>query len=203
MFGLSRSVTYGPYISNARDMRALTGYGACAQVAGAVPGFTGGIEFCYSLDSSKVRSRLADALGRVATTTDPLGTTTTTYDQNGNVTSTLRTGTGPDPAVAANRLTTSATYDNFNRVLMSTDARGKVSTFTYDKNGNRASIVTSLGFTTTYTYDAANRTKTMIDPRGNVSGGVPANFTVTYNYDEAGNQTSVANQLGQTTLWCV
>ena len=126
-----------------------------------------------------------------------------TYDQNGNVTSTLRTGTGPDPAVAANRLTTSATYDNFNRVLMSTDARGKVSTFTYDKNGNRASIVTSLGFTTTYTYDAANRTKTMIDPRGNVSGGVPANFTVTYNYDEAGNQTSVANQLGQTTLWCV
>jgi RHS repeat-associated protein len=79
-------------------------------------------------------------------------------------------------------------YDNFGNVLSATDELGRVTTYTYDSNNNRTSVVQpAVGGsnpTTTYTYNSFGEVLTMTDPLGNVT---------TNAYDSHGNLTSVTS----------
>ncbi len=133
-----------------------------------------------------------DALGRPTSVTDPDGdTTTTAYDGQNNVTS----------VTDANGHTTTYAYDADGHKTSVTTPNGHATTYTYDANGNLTSVTTPSGGETTYTYDADNRKVTSVDPRGNVTGGDPADYTTTYAYDAAGRLTSVTDALGDSTSY--
>ncbi|RIH58292.1 RHS repeat protein, partial [Streptomyces sp. SHP22-7] len=92
------------------------------------------------------------------------------------------------------------------------DGNGKVTSFTYDDQGNLVKVKppAPLG-ETTYTYDALGRIETVKDGRGittvygydsrdRVHEVSSTNFTVTYSYDGDGNVTSRTDASG-TTKW--
>ena len=139
--------------------------------------------------SGRVTSMSYDVLGRVVTTTRPDGSVTQSYDPNGNVTS-MVTDAG----------TSGATFDSLNRMITATDVRGKLSSFEYDVAGNQVAMVDPLGRRSTSVFDADGRLTSSVDPRGNAAGGNPADYRTVYTYDEAGNQLSVADPLGNTSV---
>ncbi|MCA4135320.1 DUF6531 domain-containing protein [Arthrobacter sp. M4] len=136
-----------------------------------------------------------DAANRATTFTNPLGTYTLTYTRRNQIASIK------DPQNAV----TTYKYDNAGRLLnadlpLSND--GDV-TYTYDANGNRASMqdfngtttyaydsldrlttVTRAGRTFTLAYDAASRLTSLTSPDGAVTG---------YTYDADGRVTQVRN----------
>ena len=71
------------------------------------------------------------------------------------------------------------------------DPRAGDQTFTYDANGNLASVTDGLGNTTTFTYDSTfNKITSITDPLNN---------TATFTYDGAGNLLTVTDESNQTT----
>lgn len=84
--------------------------------------------------------------------------------------------------------TTNYTYDSLNRLQSVKEPNGKVTSYTYDKAGNRltesvaADTVTSM---TNYTYNEQNRLMSTVTVKGN---GISEK--VTYNYDDNGNMVS-------------
>ena len=120
-------------------------------------------------------------------------TTTFAYDQAGNLTSITRPGSvttqlGRDPAGTG-------------LVTSTTDGRGKTTRFDYDNKGNLAKVTSPLGFVTTRGYDAGGRMTTLVDPRGNESGGNPADYTWSFTYDAANHLRSRSDPLGNLDQW--
>jgi RHS repeat-associated protein len=136
-------------------------------------------------------SQSFDVLNRVATVTSPSGAvTTTTYDAIGNVL------TSKD---ALNQVTTNV-YDTVGRLQSTALPSLQPTTFTYDLDGHRLSAKSpSGGSVTKWTYDADGRQTSQIDPRGNVTGGTPADHTTKFGYDPAGNQITETDKLGKIT----
>jgi RHS repeat-associated protein len=131
-----------------------------------------------------------DAANNPLTYTDGRGNTTTyAYDSSGRLTTT----TYPGGATEAR------TYNAAGQVATLTDARDKTTTYSYDTVGNLASVTTPMGNKTTWTHDAAGRPLTRVAPRGNVTGGNPAQHTTTWTYDAAGNVLTETDALGRTT----
>jgi YD repeat-containing protein len=54
--------------------------------------------------------------------------------------------------------------DDADRLVLVTDAELGETSYGYDGNGNRTSMVNPRGKTTTYTYDALNRRTVVTDP---------------------------------------
>ncbi|SMC23706.1 RHS repeat-associated core domain-containing protein [Andreprevotia lacus DSM 23236] len=91
------------------------------------------------------------------------------------------------------------TYDALGRVKTVMDAKGYVTAFEYDANGNRTKRTDAYNRVTKYTYDALNRLKTITDAKGKlttlgydandhlVSVKDPEGFTTTYVYDGLDN----------------
>lgn len=132
-----------------------------------------------------------DALNRVAATVTPLGFRTAyTYDGIGNVL------TSKDHASQV----TSYAYDSVGRKAAETLPGLLARRFQHDGDSNLIKETSpSGGSVTTWTYDADGRQSTRVDPRGNVTGGTPADFTTTIGYDPAGNVVTAKDQLGRTT----
>lgn len=164
-----------------------------------------------------------DGHNRLGSKTLPeLNATTIVYDEDNHkpltITQQANTFFGPPDIVR------SFTYEpNFKRVATATDARGNVTDFAYDANGNlqtaeQPSLDGGLTRpTTTFTYFASGQVETVTDAEGMVTrngydpvtgdllstvvddGVSGLNLTIDFGYDTAGNQTSQTDPLGRTT----
>lgn len=132
------------------------------------------------------------------------------YDANGNTMSVTTTGTaGATREYTYNEATPECGGFEGQRCTAK-DGNGKVTSFTYDDEGNLIKVKppAPLG-ETTYTYDALGRVETVEDGRGittvygydsrdRVREVSSTNFTVTYTYDGDGNVTTRSDASGFT-----
>jgi len=142
-----------------------------------------------------------DDANRLTTVTYPVGSLTLTYDDVGNLL-TMVDSTG----------TTTYTHDDLNRILSATSPGPNTVSYTYDSDGNLATLTYPGSEVATYSHDDAGRltsvtdwlekaTSYTYDDAGNVlSASYPNGVTATYTYDDAGRLASVVNSQGETTL---
>ncbi|MFA5859844.1 MAG: DUF6531 domain-containing protein, partial [Elusimicrobiota bacterium] len=87
---------------------------------------------------------------------------------------------------------TTFTYDNLDRLTAITAPYAIVTSYEYDDDGNRKSVTDPNGHKTLYNYDNMNRLTSVVDAMGN---------TMSYGYDEAGNRTTITDARGSTTTY--
>lgn len=130
------------------------------------------------------RTRVYDALNRLAQDIGALATEATTYgyDANGN----LKTVTDP-----LNHSTTNV-YDALNRLIQATDANNGVSTYAYNGRDQVTRVTDPRNLATPYTRNGLGDQLTEVSPdRG----------TVTYTYDSGGNVKTLKDARNQTTTY--
>ena len=105
------------------------------------------------------------------------------------------------------------TYDDLGRVSMESFGNGTKTVYSYDANGNVASIINlapdgTVSNSLAYSYNAQGEPLTLTDQSGNVTSyaydlsgqltevTLPGGRTITYKYDAAGNRTSVVDSAG-------
>ncbi len=94
--------------------------------------------------------------------------------------------------------TTSYLYDELNRLSQVTESGGRVTAYTFDASGNRATQIVTLSGNvtlTTYAYDLQNRLTGTVT----TLNGTPVK-TDTYLYDYNGNQTRLTSVSGATSI---
>ena len=129
--------------------------------------------------------------------TTPEGRTTQLdqYDGNGNLIkmrdANAVAGTQPVNTLGA---TLYKQYDEFNRVILETNADNETTRYTYDLLGNLTSITDALSQTTYFDYDDLGRLTQVRDPIVET----PADKTSLYTYDEAGNRLTATDRNGET-----
>ncbi|MDQ5821251.1 MAG: DUF6531 domain-containing protein [Actinomycetota bacterium] len=141
---------------------------------------------------SFTRTYTYTARNDVATFTDARNNTTQyDYDANGNLIKITRPGSN----------VTLYGRDTGGKGLLAsvTDPRGKVWSLAYDAAGNLTRKTSPLGFITTMGYDSSGRMTSLVEPRGNVTGGVPSDYTWTYGYDNADHLISQIGPLAHET----
>jgi YD repeat-containing protein len=143
--------------------------------------------------NDRVERKVYDDAGRAVFSIDQAGRVVATR-YAGNAVETIAYAMAVPPATAADALALTAAVamvadsskDNFQRVVhnaagnatSSTDAQGRVSTFSYDALGNAIETVAPDGGVSRKVYDGHGRVAYSIDPLG---------FTTGYAYDVAGN----------------
>ncbi|MFQ5964050.1 MAG: MopE-related protein [Candidatus Scalinduaceae bacterium] len=165
-----------------------------------------------------------DSSGLPLTSTDENGNTTTiTYDANGNpatvtdaqsnVINLSRDAAGNITALtegvgSPEQRTSTFTYDDLNRILMSTDGAGAAFQFRYDVSGNIVDAENHTGEIISMTYDERDRvlsvnnpingiTQLTYDPNGNLITSVDGlNQTTTFEYDAADQLVKSTDALG-------
>ncbi|MDQ6719298.1 MAG: DNRLRE domain-containing protein [Candidatus Dormibacteraeota bacterium] len=116
-------------------------------------------------------------------------TTSMTYDPAGHIKT-----VSADPG-GLNRVTT-LTYDASGNVLSRSLTDGSVTeslSYAYDAGGRQTQMAQNIGASsliTTTMYDNRGLATAKVDPRGNVSGAVPASFETDNVYDEVGHMTT-------------
>jgi RHS repeat-associated protein len=137
-----------------------------------------------------------NAFNEPLTQLDPAGHTSSwTYDGNGNMlTAVVPVGTG---ASATTTVVRGATHPG--DVASVTDPDNRMTSFGYTPEGFVASRTTGDTAETSWTYNPYGQPKTEVSPRGNATGGTPAQYTTGYTYDDGGNRTLVTDPLGHTT----
>jgi len=171
------------------------GNGSCADIVGTAHTTT------YKSDANGFQTSVTDPLGHTSTkswnqfggvtiSTDAANTNTetSTYFPNFNLQQVIDLQNGP------NSLVRSFTYDGQGNVATVADANGKVTTFGYDPNGNLHQVIDALNETTTYNYDVMGRLKTLIDPLG-------VTHTTTNTYDDIGNLKTKIDAMGNQTTY--
>lgn len=153
-----------------------------------------------------VTTNTYDSQKRVITQTDPLGKVTQFEYKNGQTVITYPDSTKKSETFdadgrviletvavgTADETSTSFEYNDMNLPSTITDGLGRVTSYTYDINGNLLTETDPLGAVTTYTYDGLNNPLTITDALSNVT---------TMTYDSLGNLTSVQTPEGRKTTW--
>jgi len=130
-----------------------------------------------------------DPNGNKATETNALGETITfTVDANSNVLSESITRTLADSNIVTE--TTSFEYDEFNRVIKTTDALGNISSVEFNAVGQQSATVDALGRRTEMDYDPYGR---LIETR------YPDGTEQTNTYDAEGNLLTETDRQGRVT----
>jgi RHS repeat-associated protein len=133
-----------------------------------------------------------DAANELVAATDPNGHSTSySYDADGRKLSVS------DP----NHHTTATSYDNLGNQLTVTDANNHTTSTSYDLDSQLLTATTPSGAKTSYGYDDAGHRTSVVDPRGNVTGAVPATYTTSYSYDADGNRLTATDPLTRLTRW--
>ncbi|MGJ8663727.1 MAG: RHS repeat-associated core domain-containing protein, partial [Marinicella sp.] len=165
-----------------------------SQIIAFTPNTFGDVTFQNNPGPNDI-TRTYDLRRRLKTETNGANETTTyEYDLNNNRTAVIKPGgqRWEYDFDAANRLThvrnvpesieTIYSYDAADNLRTITDAKQRVTTFTYDnRNRKRSKIYPGGGSTVTYTYDGNNNLKTVDYPNG---------VNVTYAYDDLNRQTN-------------
>jgi RHS repeat-associated protein len=149
-----------------------------------------------------------DAMGRLVSTTLPAtGGTTSTRSTTYTLTGKVATSTDE-----LNRVT-SYTYDDLDRLTVTTRPDLTTETQTYDAEGQRTSSTDAAGNTTTYEYDGAGRlvhthmadgsvTTTAYDPAGRATESIDELGNVRWSaYDDAGQLVGTTDAVGNTTAY--
>ena len=169
---------------------------------------------CTSTSDCEAAGNTAAGSGQVLSTTDggtfwayQFNETAHAYNQDGLVT-TMTDGQGTTGDVTY-------TYDGLGRIVSSTDEEGNITTYGYDKVGNKTCVGYRVSSTTAcnsspsssnhvvdYTYDGANRVKSLETWLTNASGPdsvscypggtLPTYDTTYFGYDANGNMTCEA-----------
>lgn len=131
-----------------------------------------------------------DELGRLIVQNESSSTKVYTYDIGGNrLTFQAR----------INNVTYHATsyiYDNLNRLTDVNENGTRAAAYTYDTNGNRASLTLGNGVITNYSYNPANLVTQVRNHRG---GATISQYDYTYFLD--GNQRTKTDHTGRTTTY--
>ncbi|MFI0791564.1 LamG-like jellyroll fold domain-containing protein [Micromonospora rubida] len=148
-----------------------------------------------------------DALSRLVSTTEPAAAdvvggvthqqrTTTTYDSDGNAARVEVTDLLGGDATR----TSTWEYDEHNRPIRVTDAEGGETAYTYDRFGNRTSMVDPNGNRYDYAYTARNALAE-VRLRGYTGDGGPTTgdhlVLHSYSYDFAGRMASDTDAMGR------
>ncbi len=158
----------------------------------------------------KITSFTYDAAGNLLTQTDALGTvTTSTYDANGNrltqsVTRTL-------PGGGTQRLVSSFTYDNLNRLTRTTFPDGSSTQTIYNSLGQVSATLDALNRQTTFVYDNNGRLaqttypdattdSTVYDAEGRRIKTTNRGIVTQFTYDKLGRLTQTTTADGATTV---
>ena len=109
--------------------------------------------------------------------------------------------------------TVSFVYNNRNQMTSTTDVHGKVLNYTYDANGNRATLKLGTATEATYTFDAANRLTNIKDDKNKnyvyaydiadrlATKTMPSGVVATYTFDGMSRLTRLKDAKGATTLY--
>jgi len=125
--------------------------------------------------------------GNILKETQPNGTTIEhSYDDRSNLLTTKTT------TVEGSVTTTSNTYDQYDRLITSTDERGNISRNEYDARGNKVSTTDGQNRTTTYTYSPSNKV---------IKTEYPDGTSDSKTYDAMDNLLSETNTEGETTSY--
>ncbi len=167
-----------------------------------------------------------DTYGQATHQRDERGNTTTqTFDRLGRLTSV----THPAAVVVGGATvapTELSTYDAVGNLVSSTDRRGHISSYTFDRLNRVITrtdppVGSSAAGTTTWFYDDLGNPTTVVDQRGarteasfddagrqrthtavvRNGSAPPQRFTTTFDYDDLGNTTLEQNPAGDTTRW--
>jgi RHS repeat-associated protein len=192
---------------------ATTAYGydnATNQVAAVTDPLNHTSSYAYDLEGNLLSS--TDPLGQTTITTynafgepltvnDPLHVTTTnTYDTAGNLLSTSRPLVGSSPAQSATQTLTYGDSAHPGDVTATTDARAKLTHYSYDTYGNLASSTDPTNRKTTYTHNIAGWVTSTVSPAGNASGGHANQHTTSYsNFTGFGQPKTITDPLGKAT----
>jgi RHS repeat-associated protein len=152
--------------------------------------------------------------------TDSLGNSTTYTSVEAGGVWVPSTSQGSGCSSCTLRGTISSTYDSQGHVLSRTDENGHTTTYTYDSNGNVASVTVPTGSgnaTTSYTYNSFGEVLTTTDPLGNVTtntydangnvltvttpapNGSTAASVTTFTYDSKGELLTIKDPLNNVT----
>ena len=126
------------------------------------------------------------------------------YDANGNL---VRVD---ELFSQSGTLTTTQTFDDFDRLESVTDRWGQVITYGYDANGNRTSLQ-APNQSTSYTFDGLNRLETVTTsggltrytyhPNSRLKGiEYPNGTSATYTFDTANRLSTLEHHFGQLTI---
>lgn len=150
-----------------------------------------------------------DKLDRVILVTDPLGNETRNqYDAHGNLIRTdqvdLVLNAAGNPTGQQRAFASSATFDELDRIISSTDSLGNVIRFFYDSRGNMVRQVDPLGNVSFTEYDVYNRRTAAareLTDTGLGGGALIATSTTRFEYDVNGNLTVVIDAEGRRTRY--
>jgi RHS repeat-associated protein len=166
------------------------------------------LSWSYEYDSAGNRSKTTDPAGHVTsatyntfdqplTVTDGRGVVTSnTYDANGNLELTSTASTNPSGSRVVDLVYGDAAHPG--DVTSIVDERSKTRSFTYDSYGFFASSTSPSPDLdkTTFVNDQIGRVTETVAPKGNVTGGTPANFRTTFTYDGYGNVLTTSGPAG-------
>lgn len=152
-----------------------------------------------------------DADGNRTSTIDPLGhETTVTFDDRGLPIATV-SPRGNEPGASPTDFQTTYSYDPRGALLVLTDPLGKVTTNTYDDNGNRLTTEDPNSNLTEYVYDAEDQLTEVHRPDlsvatteywndGSLKAQIDAaNNATTYTYDPLGRLATITDPIANVT----